>query len=281
MPALAARPRRRGEGDGADSASGARMTTARRIDTDPLNHTFRFEARSHDRQAEFRAALPALGSAGASVAAPSAPLRPADPQDNVVAAVVSLPTGTVLESEGVTVLRAVPMGHKVATRADPERRAGGEVRPDHRLRDRRHRARRACARPQLRHGRARPELPDRRRLPARSSYRDPMGATFKGLRRAGRARRHAQLHRALLDGELLGDGRSATSPTASTAPACSTPIRTSTASSRSRTAPAAAWPIPARVSRRWSACSGATPRIRTSPPRSSSASAARSCRSAG
>jgi altronate hydrolase len=38
------------------------------------------------------------------------------PDDNVVVAAASLPTGAVLESEGVTVLRAVPMGHKVATR---------------------------------------------------------------------------------------------------------------------------------------------------------------------
>ena len=37
--------------------------------------------------------------------------------DNVVVAVVSLPTGTELEGEGVKVARAVPMGHKIATRA--------------------------------------------------------------------------------------------------------------------------------------------------------------------
>src|SRR4051812_9357450 len=39
-----------------------------------------------------------------------------DPRDNVIVAAVSLPTGTVLEEEGVTVSRAVPMGHKIATR---------------------------------------------------------------------------------------------------------------------------------------------------------------------
>jgi altronate hydrolase len=38
------------------------------------------------------------------------------PDDNVVVATVSLPTGTVLDGEGVTVLRAVPMGHKIATK---------------------------------------------------------------------------------------------------------------------------------------------------------------------
>src|SRR4051794_20438383 len=41
------------------------------------------------------------------------------PEDNVVVAAVSLPTGTELASEGVTVARAVPMGHKVATRQIP------------------------------------------------------------------------------------------------------------------------------------------------------------------
>src|SRR5688572_1525189 len=63
--------------------------------------------------------LAALGSAGASVTAPKRRFIRLDPQDNVVAAIVSLPTGTVLEGEGVTVLRAVPMGHKVATRPIP------------------------------------------------------------------------------------------------------------------------------------------------------------------
>jgi len=38
------------------------------------------------------------------------------PDDNVVVAAVSLPTGAALEGENATVLRAVPMGHKVATR---------------------------------------------------------------------------------------------------------------------------------------------------------------------
>ncbi len=55
------------------------------------------------------------------VAAASPRLPPArrivrlDPQDNVVVAAVSLPTGTALAAEGVTVVRAIPMGHKVAT----------------------------------------------------------------------------------------------------------------------------------------------------------------------
>jgi altronate hydrolase len=41
------------------------------------------------------------------------------PDDNVVIAVVSLPSGTDLDGEGVSVARAVPMGHKVATAAIP------------------------------------------------------------------------------------------------------------------------------------------------------------------
>ena len=41
------------------------------------------------------------------------------PGDNVVVATVSLPTGAVLEGEGVMVARAIPMGHKVATRPIP------------------------------------------------------------------------------------------------------------------------------------------------------------------
>ncbi len=37
--------------------------------------------------------------------------------DNVVAAAVSIPAGTLLEGEGVTTAQMIPMGHKVATRA--------------------------------------------------------------------------------------------------------------------------------------------------------------------
>src|SRR5215207_7764810 len=58
--------------------------------------------------------------------APAADVAPArrfvrlHPDDNVVAAVVSLPTGTELEGEGIKILRAVPMGHKVATKPIPK-----------------------------------------------------------------------------------------------------------------------------------------------------------------
>src|SRR5688572_5413291 len=59
--------------------------------------------------------------AGASAGAPSPARRVVrlHPDDNVVVAAVSLPTGTQLGSEGVTVGRAIPMGHKVATRPIP------------------------------------------------------------------------------------------------------------------------------------------------------------------
>ncbi len=58
-----------------------------------------------------------LAPAGAT--APHAPARRfvrLHPDDNVVVAAVSLPTGTKLEGENATVARAVPMGHKIATR---------------------------------------------------------------------------------------------------------------------------------------------------------------------
>ena len=55
--------------------------------------------------------------------------------------------------------------------------------------------------------------------------------------------------------------------------------RTSTASSRSSTAPAAAWPARARATRRWSARNGATPATPTSPRRWWSGWAARCSRS--
>src|SRR3954469_18905660 len=60
---------------------------------------------------------------GGVAASPGAPARRfvrLHPNDNVVVAVVSLPTGTELEGEGVRVARAVPMGHKVATPPIPK-----------------------------------------------------------------------------------------------------------------------------------------------------------------
>ena len=59
-----------------------------------------------------------LGKAGAALS-PARRFVRLDAGDNVVVATVSLPTGASLEGEGVTVARAVPMGHKVATRPVP------------------------------------------------------------------------------------------------------------------------------------------------------------------
>ncbi len=63
--------------------------------------------------------LPNLTRVDRAVRAPARRFIRLDSRDNVIVAVVSLPTGTNIEAEGVTVARAVPMGHKVATRHIP------------------------------------------------------------------------------------------------------------------------------------------------------------------
>ena len=165
--------------------------------------------------------------------------------------------------------------------ADRQGRGGAEVRPDHRLRDRRHPARRARPRPQLRDGRATTRTTTSASTTSRSNTAIRAEATFKGSPPRRRPRRHAQLHRALLDRELLGDrdpphrrpvnhsGMLAAYPHIDGVDRAFTRHRLR----HGRRA--------AKDSTLWSACSGATPRIRTLPPRSSSGSAARSCRSAG
>jgi altronate hydrolase len=60
--------------------------------------------------------IAALDRGPPTSAAPARRFVRLHPDDNVVVAAASLPTGTVMEGEGVTVLRAVPMGHKIATR---------------------------------------------------------------------------------------------------------------------------------------------------------------------
>src|SRR4051812_2363897 len=57
-----------------------------------------------------------LNSSSGSALAPARRVVRLHSGDNVVVAAVSLPTGTALGSESVTVARAVPMGHKIATR---------------------------------------------------------------------------------------------------------------------------------------------------------------------
>ena len=103
--------------------------------------------------------------------------------DNVVIAVVSLPTGAALEEEGVSVARAVPMGHKVATTAissgAPVRKFGqiiGYATQD--IPAGAHVHVHNCAMGE--HDRNYRVGVDFRPV----EYRDPAGATFKGLRRA-------------------------------------------------------------------------------------------------
>ena len=84
------------------------------------------------------------------------------------------------------------------------------------------------------------------------------------LRARQRQGRHAQLYRHPVDGELLGLGLASSSPSASR-PRCWRSTRTSTASSRSPTAPAAAWPTAARATPPCSGRCGASRRTRTSP----------------
>ncbi len=61
-----------------------------------------------------------VGAASAAAAPPARRFVRLHPDDNVVVATVSLPTGTLLDGEGVTVARAIPMGHKIATRPIPK-----------------------------------------------------------------------------------------------------------------------------------------------------------------
>ena len=130
------------------------------------------------------------------------------PDDNVVAAVVSLPTGTELEGEGVSVASRRPDGPQ-----------GGDARRSRRARRSSSSARSSATRPTT----SRPARmctctiapwASTTRITRSASttspvqYRDPIGArpSRASAARDG-ARRHAQLHRALLDGELLRDGR--------------------------------------------------------------------------
>ena len=96
--------------------------------------------------------------------------------------------------------------------AHRRRRAGQEVRHRDRRRDARHRGRRARALAQPRAGRLRPRpgllrgrAPGRLRARGRARH-------LHGHRAARRPRRDAQLHRHPVVGQLLGHGRSSTSP---------------------------------------------------------------------
>jgi altronate hydrolase len=104
-------------------------------------------------------------------------------EDNVIVAVVSLPTGARIEAEGITVERAVPMGHKVATQPIPKGSpvlkfgqiigyATADIAPGAHVHVHN------CAMGE--HDQNYEIGVDYRPV----QYRDPRGATFKGLRRA-------------------------------------------------------------------------------------------------
>jgi len=127
--------------------------------------------------------LTPAGRADTSVLAPARRFVRLHPEDNVVVAAVSLPTGTVLDGEGVTVAKAVPMGHKVASRAiasgAPVVKFGqiiGYATED--IAPGAHVHVHNCAMGE--HDQQYAIGVDYRPV----QYRDPRGATFKGLRRA-------------------------------------------------------------------------------------------------
>ena len=160
-------------------------------------------------------------------------------EDNVVIAIDLVNQGD--PAHGLTARQRIHKGHKMAIAADPRGRAGPQVRPDHRLRER------ATSRPAngctsttsgCTISRATTASPRTRKTT--SLLPEDMRATFEGYRRAERQGRHAQLHRHPHQRELLGVGRALHRARRSSAPACSPTIPKSTASSRSCTAPAAA-----------------------------------------
>ena len=119
-----------------------------------------------------------------TTAALSAPLTlRLHPGDSVVIARADLAPGTSLPGEGTTVRDAIPIGHKVATRAiargEPVRRYGQIIG----FATARHRAGRARPHPQPGHGRLRARLRvlDARRRPRPTSS---PAATFQGILRA-------------------------------------------------------------------------------------------------
>ena len=112
---------------------------------------------------------------------PPPPVIRLHPDDGVVIARATLLPGAPV-APGVAAPMRIPAGHKVAVRPHAVGRADPPLRPDHRLRHRRDRARRARARAQLRHGRFRQGLRLRRGCDADRSIIDPP-ATFQGIRR--------------------------------------------------------------------------------------------------
>ncbi len=106
------------------------------------------------------------------------------------------------EGHGLRPRPARPQGRHAR---DQGGRAGAPLQPDHRLREPRHRARRARAPQQPRDGRVRARLRVRRRRQADAVRR--AAGDVHGHRPRRRPRGDAQLHRHPVDGELLGHGR--------------------------------------------------------------------------
>ena len=174
-----------------------------------------------------------------------------NPADNVVVARVDLLPGT--EVEGIAVRVPVPAGHKLATApiaaGEPVRKYGqilgfateaiapGEHVHTHNLGDGRFRAR-------LRVRRRRPA--DRLRARRRARH-------LRGHRARRRPGRDPQLSRRADHRELLGHAPRALSREQFHPGAARRVPRISTASSRSATAPAAAW---AAKASRWTCCAG-------------------------
>ncbi len=124
------------------------------------------------------------------------------PDDDVVIARTQLIGGTRVADEDVTVSGARSRGAQDGDARDPCRVAGQALQPDHRIREPRHRRRRARAPAQPRDGTLRPGLRLRRGREADAICGSP------GDVRRHRPRRRpggdAQLHRHPVDGQLLG-----------------------------------------------------------------------------
>ena len=125
-------------------------------------------------------------------------------RDNLIVAIDSVEPGVTVQ--GVTATARIMRGHKMAAQSDRQGPAGPQVRPDHRLCHRGHRAGRPHPHPQLLVCRV------RARLCLRPGCARGAAAAARGprhLRRLPprqRQGRHAQLHRHPHQRELLGLG---------------------------------------------------------------------------
>ena len=145
--------------------------------------------------------------------------------DNVVVAVDQVPAGALVQ--GVTAGERVPRGHKMAIAPIADGRADPQVRPDHRLcREARSRPANGCTSTMSRCTISRATTASARTRRRRTSCRRGAARHFRGLSPRERQGRHAQLSRHPHLGELLGDGRAASSRRRSSARAFSTTIPT-------------------------------------------------------